>query len=104
GDAARRARDDGIDSARRRCARARSRHAAQGPGEEPMRSLRLPLVAVTALLCAGCALTSKSDPVTLRYFTPDAVPSPTRAAVAADGAGRGLELRISRVNAAANIK
>ncbi|MCA1665450.1 MAG: ABC-type transport auxiliary lipoprotein family protein [Myxococcales bacterium] len=65
---------------------------------------RLPLVALTALLCAGCALTSKSDPVTLRYFTPDAVPAPTRAAVDANGAGRGLELRIGRVNAASNIK
>jgi cholesterol transport system auxiliary component len=69
-----------------------------------LRLARLPLAVLTALLCAGCALTSKSDPVNLRYFTPDAVLSPGRGAVAADGTGRGLELRIGRVNASSNIK
>ncbi|MDB4969041.1 MAG: uncharacterized protein JWN44_4730 [Myxococcales bacterium] len=63
------------------------------------------LVLVALVGCAGCALTSKSDPVMLRYFTPAGVPESTRTvATTADLGGRGLELRIGRVNAASNIK
>jgi cholesterol transport system auxiliary component len=69
-----------------------------------MITLRFALVALTAVVGAGCALTSKSDPVTLRYFTPDAVAAPTHVPVGPDADGRGLELRIGRVNAASNIK
>lgn len=55
-----------------------------------------------SLFCAGCALTSKADSVVFRYFSPE-VPSPAGRA-AETAVGRGLELRIGRVAAAAYLK
>lgn len=53
-----------------------------------------------AALAAGCALTSKSDSVILRYFTPERVsvrtPPPAPPA-AASSAGPGLQLHLGRV-------
>ena len=59
------------------------------------------LVLVAALAC-GCALTSKSDPVIFRYFTPNLVPPPATARP--NHADRGLGLRLGRVDSAPYIK
>ena len=67
---------------------------------------RLGVAAIVGLTCAalsGCALTQKSDPVTLRYFAPDSA-SASREPASDASLGRGLELRIGRVNAASSIK
>ena len=52
-------------------------------------------------LTPGCALLTKSDPLVLRYFSPEPSAPPKAAPRAA---GSGLELRLGRVNADAYIK
>lgn len=56
---------------------------------------------LAALLAAGCALTSKSEPVTSRYFTPER-PGET-ARPAARPAGAAGELRLGRISDAAYL-
>jgi cholesterol transport system auxiliary component len=48
-------------------------------------------------LTSACALLSKSEPRSPRYFSPEAV-SPAPGAASAQGGGGGLELRIGRVS------
>ena len=65
---------------------------------------RLTSVAIAALALGGCALTSKSDSVIFRYFTPERV-----VARAADAAPRApsashLQLRVGRVGASTYLK
>jgi ABC-type uncharacterized transport system auxiliary subunit len=68
-------------------------------------SLALVFAAAFAALPLGCAFFNKSDPVVLRYFTPESVAAPP------EGAGEvrvvprtGLDLRLGRVNAASYVK
>jgi ABC-type uncharacterized transport system auxiliary subunit len=72
-----------------------------------MRQLPIGIVALLAL-AAGCALTSKSKPLEVRYFTPglrvapDA--SPPLAGPAPGGTAPALELRLGRVDAASHLR
>jgi cholesterol transport system auxiliary component len=65
--------------------------------------------ALTLLLgaVAGCALTSKSDPMMPRYFSPDEARGRTQLAAASSiaeaEAGPGMELRLGRVTAASYL-
>jgi ABC-type uncharacterized transport system auxiliary subunit len=63
---------------------------------------------VVLLLLAGCALTSKSKPLEVRYFTPaHAAPpaaSPPLAGPAPTAAAPALELRLGRVDAASYLR
>ncbi len=63
------------------------------------------LALALALALSGCALLTKADPMTPRYFSPEA-PSDPRASGAppSAGAGAGLELRLARVNAGSSIR
>ncbi len=64
-----------------------------------MRTVRAALFASLAMTSA-CALLSKSDPITPRYFSPEPVAT-SHAEPALDS---GLELRFGRVNAGASIR
>ncbi len=64
-----------------------------------MTAAKAALVASVALTSA-CALLTKSDPITPRYFSPEPAET-TRSDPAADS---GLELRFGRVNAGASIR
>ena len=69
--------------------------------------LRAAALALSALLCAGCALTSKSDSVILRYFTPERASlesAATKAPSAPPTANADLELRLGRVDAASYLR
>jgi cholesterol transport system auxiliary component len=67
-------------------------------GREPS-PRALILAALSALLVIGCALTSKSDPIVPRYFTPErAVDGPPRRSP-----GTGAELRLGRVTSASHL-
>jgi cholesterol transport system auxiliary component len=55
------------------------------------------LSALAALLVSGCALTSKSDPLTPRYFTPERALEPLAASTSAPAAPL-VELRLGRVS------
>ena len=65
-------------------------------------------LALVALLVAGCALTSKSKSVDVRYYNPGRLAarpgSPPVAGPASSAAAGALELRLGRVTAAAYIK
>lgn len=73
------------------------------------------LAAAAGLFIAGCALTSKSDPIESRFFSPDLSTARVRV-TSADGAaktkavgevapaGGGVELRMGRVLAAAHLR
>ncbi len=69
-------------------------------------SLAARLVIALALLgCAGCALTSKSDSIVLRYFSPVTVTQRTTAAQTDDRrAPPEIALRLGRVNGARHLK
>jgi cholesterol transport system auxiliary component len=58
--------------------------------------------ALALLLGAGCALTSKSDSLNLRYFTPEG--APVRTASSGPRADLHLDLRLGKVNSASYIK
>jgi cholesterol transport system auxiliary component len=66
-----------------------------------MTSRTLILAALPALFALGCALTSKSDPIVPRYFTPeravDVAGSPQRSP------GLGVELRLGHVTHASHL-
>src|SRR5690606_12008324 len=79
----------------RRRARARPGHVAQG-ARGAMKTLALLLVA----LSLGCALTSKGEPLTPRYFSPTLGP----AAAEARRDAAPLELRIGRIEPAAHLE
>lgn len=75
------------------------------------------LAAAAGLFIAGCALTSKSDPIESRFFSPDLSTARVRV-TSADGAAKakaggseeaaaaagGVELRMGRVLAAAHLR
>lgn len=72
------------------------------------------LAATAGLFIAGCALTSKSDPIESRFFSPDLSTARVRV-TSADGAAKakaagsedgtgGVELRMGRVLAAAHLR
>jgi len=66
---------------------------------------RATLVLALAVAPLGCAFFGKSDPVVLRYFTPESVaapPEPLGEALAMPEGGLGL--RMGRVNAASYVK
>jgi ABC-type uncharacterized transport system auxiliary subunit len=65
---------------------------------------RVVLSSILALLVVGCALTSKSDPTLLRYFSVDAPRHRQQAPVTAVPGAMPLQLRIGRVNAASYIR
>ncbi len=71
-----------------------------------MRTVRSAVaVAAMCLAVSGCALTSKSDSVILRYFALDASNSSNpSAAGGARGGSSPLQLRLGRVNAATYLK
>jgi ABC-type uncharacterized transport system auxiliary subunit len=66
----------------------------------PIRAFSFLLV----LLAAGCALTSKSDPTLLRYFSVDAAHHRPEAPVTVAAGATPLQLRIGRVMAASYIR
>ena len=64
-------------------------------------------IAVLAVMCSGCALTSKAEPNVFRYFTPEGLdaPAPAPSATRTDvGAASSIQLRIGRVTAAAYLR
>ena len=67
----------------------RRRRAA---GREPLPHALI-LAALSALFALGCALTSKSDPIVPRYFTPERAGDVDRAAAALHRARRGAAAR-----------
>lgn len=75
-----------------------------------MRHLLIPITLAGAVfvLCAGCALTSKSPPVEFRYFTTESVSAPHAASGPDTGvaghANRHLQVRIGHVNAASYLR
>lgn len=71
-------------------------------GRECGRAPALLLFAVSALLGAGCALTSKSDPLSPRYFSPELPGEVSRSRPRP--AGPPLELRLGRVDGAAHLE
>ena len=60
------------------------------------------LAAALALLCASCALTSKSESVFFRYYTLERVSPP--GTTPNDTAPRKLQLRLGRVGSASHLK
>jgi cholesterol transport system auxiliary component len=63
------------------------------------------LAAMLSAASAGCAFFNKSDPVVLRYFTPEAIVTrPDSAGVALAMRLSALDLRIGRVNSASYVK
>jgi ABC-type uncharacterized transport system auxiliary subunit len=74
----------------------------------PTRNARhLVLAAAVALGFAGCALTSKSKPLEVRYFTPAHAEAPDgepALAGPAPGTAPALELRLGRVDAASYLR
>lgn len=73
------------------------------------RLYRSALATAVSTAFLGCAFFNKSDPVVLRYFTPEAIgasPDPPGPAPAMATATRqsSLELRVGRVNAASYLK
>lgn len=78
-----------------------------------MRVASLHRVVVVGALSAsllGCAFFTKSDPVVLRYFTPEAIgarpdpPDAVRLAAKPANGPTGLELRMGRINSASYVK
>jgi ABC-type uncharacterized transport system auxiliary subunit len=69
---------------------------------------RVTLLALAAALSAsalGCAFFTKSKPVELRYFTPEAISAPPQpAGVAMPMPPKELDLRLGRINAASYLK
>jgi cholesterol transport system auxiliary component len=68
---------------------------------------RVIAVGALSMPLLGCALFTKSDPVVLRYFTPEAIGArPDRPGAARATAPRktSLELRMGRINAASYVK
>jgi cholesterol transport system auxiliary component len=66
----------------------------------PLRTLLLQVVALMA--ASGCALTSKSEPLVPRYFSPERPGEVARPAARSDGPA--AELRIGRVEAASHLE
>jgi cholesterol transport system auxiliary component len=65
----------------------------------------LPLLLALSTTVFGCAFFNKSDPVVLRYFTPETIgPPPNPAGDAQAMRTTTLELRLGRVNAASYVK
>jgi cholesterol transport system auxiliary component len=69
------------------------------------------VVAALSMPLFGCAFFTKSDPVILRYFTPESIDPRAEARGAASGVASGvaspqtsLELRLGRINAASYLK
>lgn len=60
------------------------------------------VVPVVALLCASCALTSKSESVFFRYYTLERVSAP--GTTPSDAEPRKLQLRLGRVGSATHLK
>ncbi len=60
------------------------------------------LCCTSALLAAGCALTSKSEPVIPHYYSPERPSDVDRASV--QKAGSAAELRLGRVNSASHLE
>jgi cholesterol transport system auxiliary component len=71
---------------------------------------RVALLTALSATPLGCAFFGKSDPVVIRYFTPEtiaAAPDPLGEALAmpaSEPGARGLDLRMGRVNAASYLK
>jgi cholesterol transport system auxiliary component len=63
-------------------------------------------LALVAACCAlgACALTSKSDPLRPRYFTPESVGAEAPAPAFGPSRGPGPELRLGRITASANLR
>ena len=55
-------------------------------------------------LAGGCALTSKSDPVLFRYFTPEGLDRAEPTATATADTAKDLQIRFGRVTSAAYLK
>ncbi len=69
-----------------------------------MTPLRIVLSTTAALLVVGCALTSKSDPTLLRYFSVDTPRHRQQAAVTIAPGAVPMQLRLGRVIAASYIR
>jgi cholesterol transport system auxiliary component len=66
------------------------------------RASTIPTKLALCTLLAGCALTSKSDPWTIRYFSPEATTG-SEAAPAAPESGN-LQLRLGRISAGKHLR
>lgn len=67
-------------------------------------SLGVAALAVLSLSGASCALTSKSDSVFFRYFTPERPAAPNATSATDDPNLRKLQLRLGRVSSSSYIK
>jgi cholesterol transport system auxiliary component len=65
-----------------------------------MTLLRPLLAGLSALLVSGCALTSKSESILPRYFSPERSGAIQKGASAPAGPATGAELRVGRISAA----
>ena len=72
-----------------------------------MRAQPFPIIVAIGLSLAvagaGCALTTKADSVLFRYFSPEGAATPAPHS-SGEAGGRGLEVRIGRVEAVAYLK
>ena len=57
-----------------------------------------------SLLGSGCALTSKSEPLDVRYFTPEKVKTQLTAANDRSGQGEAITLELGRVSSGSHIR
>jgi ABC-type uncharacterized transport system auxiliary subunit len=65
---------------------------------------RLLPIAAVALFCGGCALLSKADPVSFRYFSPEAPSPPTGQERAAPATGPKVALRLGYVRGGIHLR
>ncbi len=71
-------------------------------GLQAPRACTVALAALAATLVLGCALTSKSEPIVPRYFSPE-LPAAAGARSGARPAGPALDLRLGHIGSAANL-
>jgi cholesterol transport system auxiliary component len=66
---------------------------------------RVAALVAAATLLGGCALTSKSEPLLTRYFSPDYIGAPPRQAVPTSSAGAGTgQLRLGDVRGGSHLR
>jgi len=74
-----------------------------GACSSPSRRALVALSAVAACAWAGCALTSRGEPLTVRYFDPEP-PRPWRAAAAPQGAPTSCEIALGEISASDDLR
>lgn len=70
----------------------------------PRHTHALALVALALAIAPGCALTSKSTPAPIHYYTPEPIDAPRVTAAAPAPSGQGHALRLGRVVGAGHLR